>query len=117
MVFCRARPRGRIAPDGIGVNVGCTIHPSPAPRMVIDEHHVMAPIEVGPPESPSPGTKRQANGYAKAEADRGAHDEAGARSRKHDARAIRGDHDETRVYGHDGDVGPAPTSTVVFDRR
>ena len=74
MVFRRARRRPREALDRIGMNVRSAIHPSPAPRMVVDDQHVVSPIEVVPAEAPSPGTKRQANRHSKTEADASAHE-------------------------------------------
>src|SRR5208337_1559099 len=71
MPFRRAWRRGREAPDRVRMYVGSAIHPSPAPRPVVNYHDVVAPVEVGKAQAPSPRTKRKSNSDPKTEADGG----------------------------------------------
>src|SRR5208337_465629 len=106
MPFRWARRRWREVPDAVGMRVSSAIRPRSAPRHVIDDESVTAPVEAG--QAPSPRTKRETNIDAKAEADREAHGEAGPGSYKHDGGTVIRHHDERRVRRHDRNVRSHP---------
>ena len=88
------------------MNVGAPIGPRPPPRGVVDEHGVCAPVKSSEAQAPAPRRKESADAHAESETDRAADHKAGPRSKEHDCRIVVWHDNESRVDGHDRDVGP-----------
>src|SRR5579883_2609552 len=79
-------PRRLIPRDRIGMHVGRTIHVSPRPGMIIDDHFMINPAK--PHAAPAPWSERAADRHARAERNRAAEEKSRPRRHEHHPRII-----------------------------